>query len=76
MRQGHAPPNAAWKRNPLGGVVAPEPILTDPQTSGGLLIACAAGRAEAIRSEIEVAGYPRARVIGTVVAGEPRVHIV
>lgn len=51
-------------------------LLTDPQTSGGLLISCRAARAEAIRSEIAVAGYPRASVIGSVVAGEPRVRIV
>jgi selenide,water dikinase len=51
-------------------------LLTDPQTSGGLLIACRAERVEAIRREIEAAGYSRARVIGSVVAGEPRVRIV
>jgi selenide,water dikinase len=51
-------------------------LLTDPQTSGGLLIACRAQRAEGIRSEIEAAGFARARVIGTVVAGEARVRIV
>jgi selenide,water dikinase len=51
-------------------------LLTDPQTSGGLLIACGAQKADQIRGEIEAAGFPRARVIGTVVAGEPRVRIV
>lgn len=51
-------------------------LLTDPQTSGGLLIACSAQKADEKRSEIKAAGFPRARVIGTVVAGEPRVRIV
>ena len=37
-------------------------ILTDPQTSGGLLIACAAGaRGRTCCASIRAAGYPRAR---------------
>ena len=51
-------------------------LLTDPQTSGGLLIACAAGRAASIRSAIEAAGYPCARIIGSVSPGEPVVRII
>ncbi len=39
-------------------------LLTDPQTSGGLLIACPADRAQAILSLIEAAGYTQARIIG------------
>jgi selenide,water dikinase len=50
-------------------------LLTDPQTSGGLLVACAPERAEPIREMIEAAGYPRASIIGAVAAGEPAVHI-
>ncbi|ACK52236.1 selenide, water dikinase [Methylocella silvestris BL2] len=50
-------------------------LLTDPQTSGGLLIACAPERAEAIRGTIEAAGFPRATIIGAVAAGEPAVRI-
>lgn len=51
-------------------------LLTDPQTSGGLLVACKAERAEEIRATIEAAGYPRASIIGTVSAGQPAVEIV
>lgn len=51
-------------------------LLTDPQTSGGLLVACKAERAEAIRAAIEAAGYPRASVIGTVAAGSPGIEVV
>lgn len=51
-------------------------LLTDPQTSGGLLVACKPERAEAIRAMIEAAGYPRASIIGTMVAGEPGIDIV
>jgi selenide,water dikinase len=50
-------------------------LLTDPQTSGGLLVACAAERAEAIRGAIEDAGYSKARIIGSVTTGEPIVRI-
>jgi len=51
-------------------------LLTDPQTSGGLLIACNARRAEAIAAEIRTAGYPLAGIIGHVTAGRPIVEIV
>ena len=51
-------------------------LLTDPQTSGGLLIACAQQRAAAIVSTINEAGYPAARVIGFVEAGVSNVRIV
>jgi selenide,water dikinase len=51
-------------------------LLTDPQTSGGLLVACAPERAESVRAMIEAAGYPRASIIGKVTAGEPAVCIV
>jgi selenide,water dikinase len=51
-------------------------LLTDPQTSGGLLVACKAERAEAIRNMIEAAGYPSARIIGTAVAGAPGIEVI
>jgi len=50
-------------------------ILTDPQTSGGLLIACAADRADALVGEIRAAGYPRAGIIGRVEAGKDEVRL-
>jgi selenide, water dikinase len=51
-------------------------LLTDPQTSGGLLVACAPDRAEVLRSSIDAAGYARASIIGSIAAGEPMVEIV
>ncbi len=64
------------------GVVLPEgladwkrALLTDPQTSGGLLVSCAADRAEEILVGITQAGYPSARIIGHAAAGEPKVKI-
>jgi selenide,water dikinase len=51
-------------------------LLTDPQTSGGLLIACEARCAQFIRDSVEAAGYPWARIIGSVRSGGPTVRIV
>jgi selenide,water dikinase len=51
-------------------------LLTDPQTSGGLLVSCAPERAEAIVQTIVAAGYPAARVIGRVAAGAPCVEVM
>jgi selenide, water dikinase len=51
-------------------------LLTDPQTSGGLLIACAPDRAEPILATITEAGYAHARIIGRVEAGAPSVKLL
>jgi selenide,water dikinase len=50
-------------------------LYSDPQTSGGLLIACAPERADAILKTIVADGYPAARIIGDVNNGEPRVVV-
>ena len=50
-------------------------LLTDPQTSGGLLISCAPDRADAIVQTIVAAGYPATRVIGAVEAGPPKIRV-
>ena len=44
-------------------------LLTDPQTSGELLISCAAERADAILQQIVAAGYPAAQRIGRTETG-------
>ena len=51
-------------------------LLTDPQTSGGLLVACAPERAHDIAAAIVAAGYASARVIGRASAGSPGVRLV
>ncbi|MFC4761942.1 selenide, water dikinase SelD [Dyella koreensis] len=51
-------------------------LLTDPQTSGGLLVACKPERAEAIRAMIEAAGYPRASIIGAATAGASGIEVI
>jgi selenide,water dikinase len=50
-------------------------LLTDPQTSGGLLIACAPERADAIVRSIKEAGYPAARVVGDAKPGFAGVEV-
>ena len=51
-------------------------LLTDPQTSGGLLIACDPGQAAEVKRAIVDAGYPRASIIGHAESGPPAIAIV
>ena len=50
-------------------------LYCDPQTSGGLLVACAPDRAETLVETIAASGYPAARIIGEVNEGAPRVVV-
>jgi selenide,water dikinase len=51
-------------------------LLADPQTSGGLLVACAPERATELVQSIIAAGYRSARVIGEAVPGAPKIEVV
>lgn len=51
-------------------------ILTDPQTSGGLLVSCSRDRAAALLGQVVAAGYPSARIIGAVEKGAPNLRIL
>jgi selenide,water dikinase len=51
-------------------------LLTDPQTSGGLLVACAAEAADDVLQVFESEGFPHAAVIGEVSAGPPGITVV
>lgn len=51
-------------------------LLTDPQTSGGLLIACAPERADGILGSIVEAGYPSARIVGHAEAGPAQIKVI
>jgi selenide,water dikinase len=51
-------------------------LLSDPQTSGGLLVACSADRAADVVQSINAAGYKSARVIGEAIAGAPKIEVV
>jgi selenide,water dikinase len=82
-RRGHI--TGASKRNWLsyGNLVAlptgmeewRQHLLTDPQTSGGLLVACAKERADEILRQIVQAGFPAACIIGHAEHGAPGVRI-
>ncbi|MDP3657194.1 MAG: selenide, water dikinase SelD [Brevundimonas sp.] len=50
-------------------------LLTDPQTSGGLLIAVAADQADALLALARAEGFTRTAVVGRVVEGPPRVRV-
>jgi selenide,water dikinase len=51
-------------------------LLTDPQTSGGLLVACSPASAQSVLDIFEAEGFDRARVIGSLEAGEPGISVV
>ncbi len=51
-------------------------MLTDPQTSGGLLVACDAGIAQEVLDIFKREGFQHARSIGDMTAGKPRVTVV
>ena len=55
-----------WKRH----------LLSDPQTSGGLLVACTAERADNVVTAIRAAGFPSARIIGRTEAGAPSISVI
>ncbi|HLP97352.1 MAG TPA: selenide, water dikinase SelD [Sideroxyarcus sp.] len=50
-------------------------LLCDPQTSGGLLVACAASEADKVLASFAGQGFAAARVIGKMVAGEAKVSV-
>jgi selenide,water dikinase len=50
-------------------------LLTDPQTSGGLLVACDEGTAPAVLEIFKAEGFEYAARIGVLEAGEPRVIV-
>ncbi|MDB5493967.1 MAG: selD [Phenylobacterium sp.] len=51
-------------------------LLTDPQTSGGLLIAVAPETAEGVLDLVRREGFGRAAVVGRMAKGAPTVHLV
>jgi selenide,water dikinase len=55
-----------WKRK----------LLSDPQTSGGLLVACAPAAEKQVLKHFESHGFAGARNIGTLRAGKPGITIV
>jgi selenide,water dikinase len=50
-------------------------VLTDPQTSGGLLVACAPEAAEGVLQIFRTEGFARAEIIGEIESGTPGVSV-
>jgi selenide,water dikinase len=50
-------------------------LLTDPQTSGGLLVSCTPAAADTVLARFHGAGFERASVVGRLVAGEPQLRV-
>jgi selenide,water dikinase len=50
-------------------------LLTDPQTSGGLLVACAQPAVEEVLALFASQGFAQAAVIGEIAPGTPRVSV-
>jgi selenide,water dikinase len=48
-------------------------LVTDPQTSGGLLVACAPEAERAVLAAFEQQGFAQARAIGRLAAGEAKI---
>jgi selenide, water dikinase len=51
-------------------------LLTDPQTSGGLLVACAREAADHVLEVFRAEGFQQACIIGEIEPGEPGVKII
>ena len=60
---------------PAGAPDSRRNLLTDPQTSGGLLVACDAATAPKVLEVFKQQGFPHAVVTGTLDRGEPRVVV-
>ncbi|MFZ9530215.1 MAG: selenide, water dikinase SelD, partial [Burkholderiales bacterium] len=60
---------------PEGDSVNLRKLMTDPQTSGGLLVACAPEAATAVLDIFRAKGFAQAAVIGRLEAGSPGVKV-
>jgi selenide,water dikinase len=54
---------------------AEKALLTDPQTSGGLLVACAPDTVGEVLEMFRADGFDEAAVVGEVIAGTPEVQV-
>jgi len=66
------------ERVKLGAKVgeAQKALLTDPQTSGGLLVACAASACDEVLRIFKAEGFAEAAIVGAIVEGEGRVEVL
>ena len=61
--------NARWEETPF------KTLLTDPQTSGGLLLSCAPEAAERVIASLKAQGFDYACEIGEIVSGTPGISL-
>ena len=61
---------------PAGAQEWQQKLLTDPQTSGGLLVACDVALVEDVLQEFSSEGFHQAAVIGELAAGAPRLRVI
>lgn len=61
---------------PPGDSTIQRKLLTDPQTSGGLLVTCAPEAAPAVLDIFRAQGFAHAAAIGRLAAGTPGVHVI
>lgn len=54
---------------------AEKALLTDPQTSGGLLVACSPSACNEVLGIFRSEGFGQAAIVGDIVAGEPKVRV-
>ena len=58
---------------PAGAPEWQRKLVTDPQTSGGLLVACAPGAEKAVLEEFSKRGFAHAKVIGRLATGPAKI---
>ncbi len=63
-------------RMPAGEQLNLRKLLTDPQTSGGLLVACAPQVADAVLNRFRAEGFAEAAVIGRMEAGPAQIEVI
>jgi selenide,water dikinase len=61
---------------PAGEALNLRRLLTDPQTSGGLLVACAPQAADAVLNRFRAEGFADAAVIGRLESGPARIEVL
>ena len=59
---------------PAGAPEWQRKLVTDPQTSGGLLVACAPEAEQAVLAEFAKRGFAQAKTIGRLSAGTARLN--
>ncbi|HEY5072218.1 MAG TPA: selenide, water dikinase SelD [Caulobacteraceae bacterium] len=67
--------SAAWVRLPADLPEWRRDLLTDPQTSGGLLIAADPGCCEAVLGQVRAAGFAASRIVGCLSPGPPEIRV-